>query len=67
MLEKTFESPSENKVIEPVNPKGIDPEGLLEGLMEAEALIFWPPEVKTQLTRREPDAGKDWGQEEKEQ
>ena len=34
---------------------------------EAEALILWPPDVKSQLIGKDPDAGKDWGQEEKEQ
>ena len=32
---------------------------------EAEAPIFWPPDLKTQLTGKNPDAGKDWRQEEK--
>ena len=32
---------------------------------EAEALVLWPPDVKSQLTGKDPDAGKDWGQEEK--
>ena len=32
---------------------------------EAEAPIFWPPDEKSQLIRKDPDAGKDWGQEEK--
>ena len=32
---------------------------------EAEAPILWPPDVKSQLTRKDPDAGKDWRQEEK--
>ena len=33
---------------------------------EAEALILWPPDVKSQLIGEDPDAGKDWGQKEKE-
>ena len=32
---------------------------------EAEALILWPPDAKSWLTRKDPDAGKDWGKEEK--
>ena len=32
---------------------------------DAEAPILWPPDVKGRLIRREPDAGRDWGQEEK--
>ena len=33
--------------------------------MEAEAPILWPPDAKSQLTRKDPDAGEDWGTEEK--
>ena len=33
--------------------------------METEAPIFWPPDAKSQLIGKDPDAGKDWGQEEK--
>ena len=44
--------------------KEISPEYSLEGLIyEAEAPIPWPPDAKSQLTRKDPDAGKDWGQE----
>ena len=32
---------------------------------EAETPILWPPDVKSQLIRKDPDAGRDWGQEEK--
>ena len=60
-LEKTLESPLDCKEIKPVNPKGISPEYSFEGLMEAEAPIFWPPDVKGWLIRKDPDAGKDWG------
>ena len=46
--------------------KEISPECSLEGLMlEAEALILWPSDAKSQLIRKDPDAGKDWGQEDK--
>ena len=46
--------------------KEINPEYSLERLMlKAEAPILWPPDAKSQLTGRGPDAGKDWGQEEK--
>ena len=37
------------------------------GRTDAEALILWPPDAKSWLTRKDPDAGKDWGQEEKEE
>ena len=39
--------------------KEISPEYLLEGLAEAEAAIFWPPDVKSQLIGKDPDTGKD--------
>ena len=42
--------------------KEISPEYLLEGLAEAEAAIFWPPDVKSQLIGKDPDTGKDWRQ-----
>ena len=66
VLEKTLESPLDNKEIKPVNPKGNQPwiyNGRIDA--EAEAPILWPPVVKSRLTRKDPDAGKDWGQEEK--
>ena len=60
VLEKTLESPLDSKEIKPINPKGNQPEYSLERLMaEAEALILWPPEVKSQLTGKDPDVGKD--------
>ena len=42
--------------------KEISPEYLLEGLAEAEAPIFWPPDVKSQLIGKDPNTGKDWRQ-----
>ena len=45
--------------------KEISPECSLEGLIEAETPILWPPHAKSWLTGKDPDAGKDWGQEEK--
>ena len=46
--------------------KEINPEDSLEGLnAEAEALVLWLPDAKSQLIEKDPDAGKDWGQEEK--
>ena len=49
-----------------VNPKGNQPWTLIGRTdTEAEATILWPPDVNSQLIRKDPDAGKDWGQEEK--
>ena len=64
MLEKTLESPVDSKEIKPVNPKGNQP-WIFIGGTDTEAPILWPPDVKSQLIRKDPDAGKDWGQEEK--
>ena len=64
MLEKTLESPLDSKKIKPVNPKVNQP-WLFIGRNDAEAPIFWPPDVKNWLTGKDPDAGKDWRQEEK--
>ena len=66
VLEKTLKSPLDNKEIKPVNPKGNQPWlfiGRTDG--EAEALILWPPDAKSRLIGKDPDSGKDWGQEEK--
>ena len=49
----------------PINPKGNQPCMFIERTDdEAGALILWPPDVKSQLFGKDPDAGKDWGQEE---
>ena len=66
MLEKTLESPLDCKEIKPVNPKGNQP-WIFIGRTDAkaEAPILWPPDAKSWLIRKDPDAGKDWGQEEK--
>ena len=55
------------KEIQPVHPKG-DQSGVFIGRtdVEAETPILWPPDVKSQLIEKHPDAGKDWGQEGKE-
>ena len=68
MLEKSFESPLDCKEIQPVNPKG-NQSWTFTGRTdaEAEASIFWPPDARSQLIGKDPDAGKDWGQEEKEE
>ena len=64
MLEKTLESPLDCKQIQPVHPKG-NQYWLFIGRtdVEAETPILWPPDVKSQLIREDPDAGKDWRQE----
>ena len=67
LLEKTLESPLDSKEGKPVNPKG-DQSWEFIGKTDAEAEeapILWPPDVKNWLFRKDPDAGKDWGQEEK--
>ena len=65
-VEKTPESPLECKEIQPVHPKG-DQSWVFIGRtdVEAETPILWPPDVKSWLIWEDPDAGKDWGQEEK--
>jgi len=66
VLEKTLESPLDCKEIQPVHPKG-DRSWVFIGraYVEAETLILWPPDAKSWLIWKDPDAGKDWGQEEK--
>ena len=66
VLEKTLESPLDCKEIQPVNPKG-NQFWMFIGRtdVETEAPILWPPDAKNWLIRKDPDAGKDWRQEEK--
>ena len=66
MLEKTFESPLDSKEIKPVDPKG-NQQWIYIGRTdaEAEAPILWPPDVKSRLIGKDPDARKYWRQEEK--
>ena len=66
MLEKTFESPLDYKEINSIHPKG-DQSWMFIGRTdaEAEAPILWSPDAKNWLIWKDPDAGKDWGQEEK--
>ena len=63
---KRLESPLDCKEIRPVHPKG-NQSWIFIGRtdVEAETPMFWPPDVKNWLTGKDPDAGKDWGQEEK--
>ena len=66
VLEKSLESPLESKEIKPVNPKGNQPWIFIGRTdAEAEASILKPPDAKSQLTGKDPDAGKDWKQKEK--
>ena len=66
LLEKTLESPLDCKEIQPVHPKG-DQSWVFIGRTDAEAetLILWPPHAKSWLIGKDPDAGRDWGQEKK--
>ena len=65
LLEKTLDSPLDYKEIQPVNPKR-NQLWILTGRTdaEAEAPILWPSDVKSWLIGKDPDAGKDWRQEE---
>ena len=66
VLEKTLESPLDSKEIKPVNSKGNQPQ-IFIGRTDAETEIpvLWPPDVKSWLIWKYPDAGKNWRQEEK--
>ena len=66
VLEKTLESPLDCKGIQPVHPKG-NQSWIFIGRTDAEAEIpiLWPPDMKSQLIRKDPGAGKDWRQKEK--
>ena len=66
VLEKTLESPLDCKDIQPVHPKG-DHSWVFIGRInvEAETAVLWPSLVKSWLIGKDPDAGRDWGQEEK--
>ena len=65
-LEKTLESPLDCKEFKPVNPNG-NKSWIFFGKTDVEAAtpILWPPDVKDWLPEKDPDAGKDWRQEEK--
>ena len=66
LLEKTLESLLDCKEIQPVHPKG-DQSWVFIGRtdVEAETPILWSPDVKSRLIGKDPDAGRDWGKEEK--
>ena len=65
VLEKTPKSPLDCKEIQPVHPK--DQSWVFIGRTDAETEtpILWPPDAKSRLTGKDPDAGIDWGKEEK--
>ena len=66
VLEKTLESPLDCKEIKPVHPKGHQSWIFIGRTdVEAETPILWPPDVKSWLIGKDPDAGKDWRREEK--
>ena len=59
LLEKTLESPLDSKEIKPINPNG-NQSLIFTGRIDvkAEAVILWPPGIKSQFIRKDPDAGK---------
>ena len=66
VLEKTLDSPLDSEEIKPVIPKGNQSWIFIARTdAEAETPILWPPEAKNWLIEKDPDAGKDWRQEEK--
>ena len=66
MLEKTLENPLDCKEIKPVNPKGSQSWIFIgRADVKAESPIVWPPDAKSQVIGKDPDAGKDWRQKEK--
>ena len=66
VLEKTRKIPLNCKEIKPVNSKGKQSWIFIgRNDAEAEASILWPPDARSQLIGKDPDAGKDWRQEEK--
>ena len=66
VLDKTHESPLDSKEIKPVNPKGNNPEYLLEGLLlKLKRPILWSPDATIRLFGKDPEAGEDGRQKEK--
>ena len=63
VLEKTPESPLDCKQVQPVHPKG-EQSWVFFGRTDAKAEtpILWPPDVKSRLIGKDPEAGRDWGQ-----
>ena len=66
VLEMTLESPLDRKENQPVHSKGDQPWDFFGRTdAKAETPVLWPPDAKSWLTGKDPDAGKDWRQEEK--
>ena len=65
VLEKRLESPLDSKEIKPFNPKG-NQYWIFYGRTDAEAPILWPFDEKSWLTRKDPDIGNEWRQEDEE-
>ena len=66
MLEKTLQSHLDCKKIKPINLKRSQSRTFFgRNDAEVEAPILWPPDAKSRLIRKDSDAGRDWGQEEK--
>ena len=66
VLEKTLESPGDFKEIKPFNPKGNQPRIFIGRTdAKAEAPALWPPDMKSRLSGKDPDAGKDQRQKQK--
>ena len=65
LLDKTLESPLDGKESKPVNPKKKNQSWIFIGSTDAEAPILWPPDATNWLIRKDPNAGKNWRQEEK--
>ena len=64
VLDKTFEGPLVCKEIQPAHPKGDQSRVFIVRIdVEAETPMLWPPDVKSWFIGKDPDAGKDWGQE----
>ena len=64
-LEKTLQSPLDCKEIQPAHSEDWSWVFIGRTDTEAEAPVLWPPHAKSRLTGKDPDAGRDWGQEEK--
>ena len=62
VVEKTHENPLDCKEVKPVNPKG-NQSWIFIGKTDAESPVLWPPDVKSWLIGKDPEAGKDWRQE----
>ena len=66
VLEKTLESPLDCKEIQPVHSEGDQPWDFFGRTdAKAETSVLWAPHAKSRLIGKDPDAGRDWGQEEK--